>query len=138
MPTHASANFAIKSWDEKTWEGKPASEVTGAKLTRAEVTYSYQGEIEGEATLQYLMSYNEDGTGTYVGLERVVGRIGERSGSFTLQHIGTFDPSSVTATLSVVRGSASDELHGLRGKAEVVLAGGHQESWPITLNYDFE
>ena len=37
------------------------------------------------------MGYGDDGTAAFVGLERVVGKVGDRSGSFVLQHTGTFD-----------------------------------------------
>lgn len=133
----ANAAFSVKSWDEKTWDGKPHNEVTGAKLTRAEITYVYHGDLEGEGTVQYLMDYHEDGTGQYVGLERVVGSIGGRSGSFVLQHIGTFDAQSVKASLSVVPGSGTGELRGLHGTTEILISG-HQESYPLTLAYGFD
>lgn len=133
----ADAAFSVKSWDEKTWDGKPHNQVAGAKLTRAEITYVYHGDIEGEGTVQYLMDYHEDGTGQYVGLEQVVGSIGGRSGSFVLQHLGTFDAQSVKASLSVVPGSGTGELRGLRGRAEVHISS-HQESYPLTLEYELD
>ena len=88
--THAKATFTMKSWDEKTWEGQPYTEVTGAKLTRAEVAYTYQGDLTGDSTLQYLMFYRADGTGHAIALERIEGTLGGRRGSFVLQHSGTF------------------------------------------------
>src|SRR5205809_3547948 len=82
MSMHATGTHDMKTWDEKTWDGKPANEVSGAKLTRASVTNSFHGDIEGEGTLEYLMTYRDDGSASYVGLERVVGSVGGRSGSF--------------------------------------------------------
>ena len=137
MTTQAKAAFSVTSWDEKTWDGKPQSEVPGRKITRAEVTYTYTGQLEGEATMQYLMTYNEDGTGNFVGLEKVTGSVDGKSGSFVLQHVGTFDEKGVWATLTVAPGSGTDELAGLSGKAKVELVG-HQESYPVTFDYDLE
>jgi hypothetical protein len=37
------------------------------------VTKSFSGDIEGEGTLEYLMAYREDGSASFVGLERVEG-----------------------------------------------------------------
>jgi len=134
MSAHATASFTVKSWDEK-----PYNEIEGApKLTRASVTYSYQGEIEGEGASESLMVYRDDGSASFVGLERVVGRIGGRSGSFVLQASGTYDQSTGTArgALVVAPGSGAGELRGLRGKGEFVAT--HEPPGSITLDYDFE
>lgn len=71
-----------------------------------------------------------------MGLEHVVGRIGGRSGSFVLQHSGTFQAGTAKATWSVVAGSGTGELHSLRGEGG--FASGHQERYPMTLDYAFE
>ena len=66
----------------KSWEEKPYNELPGElKMTRTSVAYTYQGDIEGESTLDYLMVYRPDNSGSFVGLERVIGRVGGRSGT---------------------------------------------------------
>src|ERR1022692_1625850 len=86
MNTQATSTTTIKNWDEKSFH-----ELTGAgKLTRVSVTKTYQGDIEGEGTLEYLMAYGLDNLVTFVGLERIVGRIRDRSGSFVIQISGVF------------------------------------------------
>jgi len=73
----SNARVAIKSWDEK-----PYDEAQGLpKLTRATVAKAFMGDLEGEGHVEYLMMYRSDGSATFVGLERVVGRIGGRAGS---------------------------------------------------------
>ncbi len=132
MSTHATATFEVKTWDEK-----PYSEIDeGPKLTRARVTKSFHGDIEGEGTLEYLMIYRNDGSVSFVGLERVVGRVGDRSGSFVLQHSGIFEGGTAKATWFVVPGSGTGDLRGLRGEGG--FASAHAQSYPITLDYDFE
>jgi hypothetical protein len=137
MTTHATATFAVKSWYEKTWEGKPHNEVEGEKLTIAQVVDSYEGEIVGEGTLKNVMYYPGDGTAVFNGLEKIVGTLGGRSGSFVVQHIGTFGAEGVKTTISVVLNSGTGELKGLSGKGVVNLAG-HAERYPISLDYDLE
>jgi hypothetical protein len=133
MSTRATATFQVK-----TWEVKPYQELDGgAKLTRESVINSFQGDIEGESTLEYLMFYGEDGSASFVGLERIVGRVGGRSGSFVLQHSGTFEGGSVKSTYRVVPGSGTGELRGLRGEGSFTLTG-HAQDYPFTLDYDFE
>jgi hypothetical protein len=132
MKTHAKATFAVNAWDEK-----PYNEMNGVpKLTRASVTKSYQGDITGEGKLESLMMYRDDGSATFIGLERVVGSVGGRSGSFVLQGSGTFKDGVATVTLLVVPGSGTGDLRGLRGNGGFAV--GHQPPYSMTLDYDFE
>jgi hypothetical protein len=131
MRTRATATFEVKGWDET-----PYNEVEGlAKLTRASVAKSYQGDIEGAGTLEYLMVYRPDGSANFVGLERIVGRLAGRAGSFVLQHSGTFEGGTAKVTWLVVPGSGTGELRGLRGEGG--FASGHAQRYPITLDYEF-
>lgn len=132
MQNHAKATFLIKSWDEK-----PYNEMEGApKLTRAAVTKSYQGDIEGEGKVEYLMMYRNDGSASITGLERVTGSVAGRSGSFVLQHIGTFEDGVAKVTLRVVLGSETGDLRGLKGVGGFSVS--HQPPYNMTLDYDFE
>jgi hypothetical protein len=132
MRKQAKATFGIISWDEK-----PYSEKEGApKLTRASVTKSYQGDIEGEGKVEYLMMYRSAGSASFMGLERVTGSIGGRSGSFVLQHTGTFEDGVAKVTLSVVPGSGTGDLRGMKGEGGFSV--GHQPPYAMTLDYQFE
>src|SRR5882762_6398108 len=132
MRKQAKATFTIKSWDEKTY-----NEMEGApKLTRAGATKSYQGDIEGEGKLEYLMMYRTAGSASFMGLERVTGSVGGRTGSFVLQHTGTFEDGVAKVILSVVPGSGTGELCGLRGEGGFNV--GHQPPYAMTLDYGFE
>jgi hypothetical protein len=130
MKRTANARFAIKSWDEKPYgEGQELP-----KLTRATVTKAFTGDIEGEGQVQYLMMYRGDGSATFVGLERIVGRVAGKAGSFVLQRIGTFEGGLAKESYSVIPGSGTGELRGLRG--EGTSAVGHGNEHPMTLNYE--
>src|SRR5260370_3754193 len=86
MTRRATAMFAIKGWDEK-----PYNEAAGVpKLTRASVTKTFKGDLEGESQLEYLMLYRAHGTAGFRGLERVLGPLGGRARSVGLQLIGHF------------------------------------------------
>lgn len=130
MKQTASARFAVKSWDEKPYsEGENLP-----KLTRASVTKAYTGDIVGEGHVEYLMMYRGDGSATYVGLERVVGRIAGKSGSFVLQRTGVFEDGQAKESYFVIPGSATGELRGLMGDG--VSALGHGTDYPFVLNYE--
>jgi hypothetical protein len=132
MSIHATGTVKGKSWDEQSY-----SEIDGErKLTRASVTNAFSGDIEGDGTLEYLMTYPGDGSASFIGLERVIGRVGERSGSFVLQHSGTFAGGVAKATWFVVPASATGDLRGLRGEGGYEAGQGQQEV-PFTLDYDF-
>lgn len=132
MTTHAASSIAMKQWDER-----PYAETEGTpKMTRANGADLYHGDIEGESTFELLMIYGDDGLSPFVGLERFVGRIGERQGSFAFSIDGAHQEGQVKATIAVIPGSATGDLKGLRGKGE--LAWLDEKTSSITLDYDFE
>jgi hypothetical protein len=132
MKKSAKARFAIRSWDEKPYsEGQDQP-----KLTRATVIKTYTGDIEGEAQVEYLMMYRRDGSATFVGLERVVGRIGGKTGTFVLQRTGIFENGQAKESYSVIPGSATEELQGLRGDGSSAV--GHGMEHPFTLSYELD
>ena len=132
MKQSANARFAIKSWNEVPWSEGPDQ----PKLTRATVTKTYTGEIEAEGTVEYLMIYGSDGSATFVGLERVVGRIGAKAGSFVLQRTGVFESGLAKESYVVVSGSATGELQGLVGDGSSAV--GHGMEHPFALSYELE
>jgi hypothetical protein len=130
MQKTANARFAITSWDEKPFsEGQDLP-----KLTRASVKKTFTGDIEGEGHVEYLMMYRSDGSATFVGLERIAGRLGGKAGTFVLQRLGVFENGQAKETYSVIPGSATGELQGLRGDGRSAV--GHGMEHPFSLNYD--
>ena len=130
MRQSANGRFAIKSWDEK-----PYSEAQDQpRLTRASVMKNFTGDIEGEGQVEYVIMYRSDGSATFVGLERVIGRIGGKTGTFVLQRIGVFENGQAKESYSVIPGSATGELEGLRGDGSSAV--GHGMEHPFSLNYE--
>ena len=137
MTTQAKGTFEFKAWDEKTWDGKTARDVHGAKLTHARIVNSYHGDIEGESTSQILMVYDESDHAVYSGLEQITGKLGGKAGSFVLQMTGKFDGAAASGDWTVVPGSGTGELTVLRGTGSFA-AQLHTNNTPWTLDYDFE
>jgi Protein of unknown function (DUF3224) len=130
MKKSANARFAIESWDEKPYsEGQDLP-----RLTRASVRKRFTGDIEGEGQVEYLMMYRSDGSAAFVGLERIVGRIGGKTGTFVLQRIGVFENGQAKESYSILPGSATGELQGLRGDGSSAV--GHGMEHPFSLNYE--
>ena len=132
MKQTANARFAITQWEEKPYnegEGLP-------RLTRAAVTRTFTGDIEGEGHVEYLMMYRGDGSATFVGLERIVGRMGKASGTFVLQRSGAFEGGQAKESYSVIPGSGTGALDTLRGEGTSSV--GHGSEHPFTLTYELE
>ena len=64
-------------------------------------------------------------------MERVTGKLSGRSGSFVLQHSATMDRGAPSLSITVVPDSGTDELTGLTGKLNIIIADGKH-------SYDFE
>lgn len=124
------ATFKILSWDEEPFD-EPES---GPKLTRAHIRRSFHGDLTGTGNLMYLMTHVEDGNATFLGFEKVVGALHGRSGSFVLQHTGSYDGQRATADYEVVPGSGTNQLAGLSGTGS--FSAGHAEEHDMTLNYE--
>ncbi|MDQ6662513.1 MAG: DUF3224 domain-containing protein [Chloroflexota bacterium] len=128
MTIHATGSFEVKSWDEK-----PYSEIDGQpKLAHADVVYAYHGDLEGEGKITYLMCYSSNNIAYFIGYDQVAGSLGDRSGTFVLQHVGTYEAGAVKDALTVVPGSATGELSGLQGSGS---CGGEGEA-VFTLDYE--
>lgn len=116
METTVTATFEVKGWDES-----PVDEGEGlGKITRASVKKEFSGDIDGTGTLEYLMAYADDGSATFVGLERVRGSLAGRSGTFVLEHRGRFEEGAAKGPIVIAPGSGTDELSGLAGSGELV------------------
>jgi hypothetical protein len=129
---HATSTFRVENWDEnETLEADG-----GSKVTRATVTKAFEGDLEGEGAVEWLMGYADDGSATFVGLERIVGKLGDRSGSFVVRHTGTFDGALAKGKLEVVPGSGTDGLRGLTGEGVFEAGFGPDGTRSIELDYD--
>lgn len=127
----AEGQFAIRTWDEKPYsEGENMP-----KLTKASVAKTFTGDLEGEGHVEYLMMYRADGSAAFVGLERITGRIGERAGTFVVQRVGVFENGQAKESYTVVAGSATGELTGLKGEGNSAV--GHGMEHPFELSYEF-
>ena len=132
MSEHAEGTFEVTSWSEEPADGLEGT----AKVTRATFGQRFSGGIEADTVADTVMTYREDGTADYLGYQRVLGRLGGRSGSFVLQSIGGFDGKVARADVTVVPGSGTGELAGLGGTGTVEVPMG--TSGTYTLDYELD
>jgi hypothetical protein len=130
MPTTAKASFEIKGWDEETYQDLAGD----GKLTRASVKQAFNGDIEGSGSVEWLMCYRDEGQARFVGLQQVAGRLGNRSGTFVVETVGTFDGKIAKGSWNVIPDSGTDELSGLSGEGE--LSAPFQSTPSVVLTYN--
>ncbi|WP_432020459.1 DUF3224 domain-containing protein [Streptomyces sp. 1222.5] len=126
------------TWDP--WQPAPFEQTDGAPvLLHGEVANHYRGTIEAEGVQQVLIALPPGGASVFTALERVTGRIGDRSGSFVLQISGTTGGGAAKATLEVLEGSGTGELAGLRGTGTYFCDNpGPDGHASVTLDHSFE
>lgn len=132
MSAQATSKFKIEGWDEQPY----AETEDGGKLTRASVKQTFDGDISGEGEVEWLMCYRPDQTADFVGLQRLVGRVRERSGSMVLESRGTFDGKEAKGPLTILVGSGTGELKGIAGDGELRAPLGGEPS--VSLSYRFD
>jgi hypothetical protein len=117
------------------WEESPYETWDGGKLTRAHVTYGYQGELDGEGAVEYLMAYHGEQSATFVGVERFTGRLAGREGTCVMRHVGASRPDgTVLDERQVVEGTGTGAFAGVRGTMR--FESGHAEHYPLEFAYD--
>jgi len=130
MTTRASGTFEVSSFDEETTEEFGG----GLKLTRARIVQKMTGGLDGEMTINYLMQYRDDATACFVGFQRFVGRMGDRTGSFVMEATGGYDGTSARTTSFVVSGSGSGDLDRISGAG--TTAAPHGSTGTYTFDFD--
>lgn len=129
MTTRATCTFEITAWEAVEY-----NEQDGVKLTRTHVAKTFHGDLEGQSTAELLMAGAPGGSAVYVGLERIVGQLGGRSGSFVLVHDASMSSDGQSLSLTIMRDSGTGELQGIGGQGNIIIDadGGHT----LTLDYD--
>lgn len=126
-----------KSWDEKrVVEADAVHAVASATFTTA-----YAGDLVGESTCALLINYVEGDAadpqslaGPYVGYEQVSGTLAGRTGTFVLAAAGEHTGGVARTDVTVVPGSGTGELAGLRGSGHYAA---DAMEYTLTLDYYF-
>ena len=123
---HASGTFEVKLTPQTI-----SGENDGVR-GRMSIEKQFHGELEGTSRGEMLTAgTNVKGSAGYVAIERVSGTLDGRKGTFVLQHTGTMSHGAFQLSVSVVPDSGTDQLTGLTGTMNIVIADGKH-------SYDFE
>jgi hypothetical protein len=126
----ATGSFEILSGDEDSYEERDG----GAKLTHAWGDQKFSGDIRGDGNVHWLMSYAADKTAHYVGLQRIKGSVGGRTGSFVIEATGDYNGTSSHGSWSIIEGTGNGDLGGIAGRGSFDAPGGPKASYE--LDYD--
>lgn len=100
----------------------------GEGLGRMAIAKQFSGDMAGEAVGEMLTALTAvEGSAGYVAIERFVGTLHGRAGSFVLQHTGTMARGDQRLAISVVPDSGTDELAGIVGTMTLDLSSGAHE-----------
>jgi Protein of unknown function (DUF3224) len=129
---HATGRVEVGSYEPKPYE-HPSD---GPALVEIHVREKFIGDIQGEGAVRFLQAQRQDGSASFVGIERVSGRIANREGTFLLQDAGTLEGQTVTGEWVVIPNSGTGGLEGLRGEGGFTAELG--QGAEITLDYWFD
>ena len=126
MTTQAKGTFEVKMFplaDEKA---------EAAGLGRMSIDKQFHGDLDGTSQGQMMSAMSSvKGSAGYVAMEKVSGALAGRKGTFVLQHSGTMNRGKPLLLVSVVPDSGTDELTGLSGTLNIIIADGKH-------SYEFE
>ena len=120
MTTQINGSFEVKLVPQAHEEN-----VGDASVGRMSIEKQFFGDLEASSKGQMFAVRTEiSGSAGYVAMERVVGTLQGRKGSFALQHSGTMTRGEKQLSVSVVPDSGTDQLTGLSGTMGIEIVEG--------------
>lgn len=119
----ASGAFDVKLTPQAVPEG----------FGRMTIDKTFTGDFEGKSQGEMLSAMSEvKGSGVYVAIDKVEGKLHGKSGSFVLAHRGIMNRGVPALEVTVVPDSGTGELKGLAGTLNIRIEAGGKHF------YDFE
>jgi hypothetical protein len=119
MSATAKGSFDVKTTPQ------PAAEADDTGIARLLLDKQFHGDLDAVSKGQMLAAGTATkGSAGYVAIEKVTGTLSGRKGSFVLQHIGTMNKGVPALNVSVVPDSGTDQLTGLSGTMNIIIANG--------------
>lgn len=128
--THAEATIKVYNSQVQPYD------IASPALAEIHLNETFSGDIDGESAVRALEVRRSDQFTSLVSMQRFVGKLGGRQGTFVLQGSETVANGKIKATWFVVSGSGTGELSGLRGEGG--FEGDFGKGSHGTLDYWFE
>lgn len=110
MHKRAEAKITVQSS-----ESQPYDQTATPPLVEIRLRETFTGEMEGESPVRALQVLCGDKSARLVSMQRFRGKLDGREGTFVLQGSEIVNHGRIQATWSVVPGSGTGALAGLRG-----------------------
>jgi hypothetical protein len=122
---HATGSFDVKLTPQDDKSGEPS-------IGRMAIDKQWSGDINGTSKGEMLSGGDfKSGSAGYVAMEKFTGTVAGHKGSFMFQHSATMNAGQGDLNITVVPGSATEELKSIAGKLTIKIEGGKHL-------YDFE
>lgn len=130
MSFHARGSF-----DVTLDRPPPYDSQGGISLGRVSIKKQFHGDLEGTSSVEMLSAGTPvQGSAAYVAIERFIGTLHDRKGSFVLQHAGTMTRGKPVLSVSVVPDSGTGELEAIAGQMTIdIVDGKHFYTFDYTL-----
>ncbi|MCW3480959.1 DUF3224 domain-containing protein [Neisseriaceae bacterium JH1-16] len=130
MDAHATGTFEVQL-PALTLHHAEANPLLGRRAIDKRFTGDLLATSQGE---MLSAGTTVPGSAGYVAIERVIGSLHGRAGSFVLQHSGTLTRGAAQLSVTVVPDSGTDALLGLSGRMSIEIADGrHHYSFDYQL-----
>jgi hypothetical protein len=107
----------------------------GSSLGRMSIDKEFSGPLTATSQGEMLTGMTPvKGSAGYVAIEKVIGNLEEKTGTFVLQHFGIMAGTESRLILEVIPDSGTEELTGLTGKMEINNENGQHT---YVFDYDF-
>ena len=105
----------------------------GSSLGRMSLDKQFHGDLKATAKgeMLYASSVDVQGSGTYVAVERVTGKLHGRNGSFALAHKGTMSGGKQQMDITIVPDSGAGELTGISGTMKIIITADGKHSYEL-------
>src|ERR1022692_1772921 len=124
---HASGTFEVQLIPQGSED-----KTDGTSIGRMSIDKKFSGDLQGTSKGEMLSAVTSTkGSAGYVAIERVLGTLQGRTGTFVLQHSGTMTRGTPQLAVTVVPDSGTGQLVGLTGTLTIKIEGGKHF-------YDFE
>lgn len=106
----ASGHINVTSCDSK-----PYDESGDFIISEVNITEEFLGDLTGVGSVRFSMVTEPDGTSHFTGMERFLGEIGGRAGSFVFRNSGVLKNGELNSTWEIIPGSGMNGLAGICG-----------------------
>ena len=120
-------------FDVKTLPQPAEADTEFSAVARLLLDKQFHGALDGPSKGQMLAIGGEGGWGVYVAMEKVVGTLDGKAGSFVLYHRGSMDKNGQTLEVLVAPGSGTGALAGISGNMGI-----KNDSGVHSYSFDYE